>query len=90
MEEEFNRFLDEVEGVPRMWHSDEQMEWGKDIARHFAKWQKQQMMKDAVEGYVSLCHDYPYRRSIVAIEDGLTKLEYAEKIRIIIVKENML
>lgn len=39
LKEEFNRFLDE-EGVPRMWHSDEQMEWGMDIARHFAEWQK--------------------------------------------------
>lgn len=35
LEEKFNDFLDNVEGVPRMWHSDEQIEWGKDIARHF-------------------------------------------------------
>ena len=35
LEEEFNNFLDNIEGVPRMWHSDEQIEWGKDIARHF-------------------------------------------------------
>lgn len=47
LEEEFNRFLDEEEGVPRMWHSDEQMEWGMDIARHFAEWQKQQMIERA-------------------------------------------
>lgn len=35
LEKEFNNFLDSVEGVPRMWHSDEQIEWGKDIAKHF-------------------------------------------------------
>ena len=34
-ENEFNNFLDNIEGVPRMWHSDEQIEWGKDIAKHF-------------------------------------------------------
>lgn len=37
-EKEFNDFLNNVEGVPRMWHSDEQIKWAKDIARHF--WNK--------------------------------------------------
>ena len=35
LEKEFNVFLDNIEGAPRMWHSDEQIEWAKDIARHF-------------------------------------------------------
>lgn len=35
LEKEFNNFLDSVEGVPRIWHSDEQIGWGKDIAKHF-------------------------------------------------------
>ena len=35
LDKEFEDFLDNVEGVPRMWHSDEQIEWGKDIAKHF-------------------------------------------------------
>lgn len=48
-EKEFNRFLDDVEGVPRMWHSDEQMEWGMDIARHFANWQKEQDIRDMLK-----------------------------------------
>lgn len=34
-EKEFKRFLNEVEGVPRMWHSGEQIEWAKDLAKHF-------------------------------------------------------
>lgn len=35
LEKEFNNFLDNVEGIPRMWHSDEQIELAKDIAKHF-------------------------------------------------------
>lgn len=35
LEKEFNNFLDNVEGMPRMFHSIEQIEWGKDIAKHF-------------------------------------------------------
>lgn len=48
---------------------------------------KEEMMENAVYGYVSLCHDYPRRRSLVAIADGLINFEYAEKVKIIIVKE---
>ena len=36
-EKEFKRFLNEVEGVPSMWHSVEQIEWAKDLAKHFFK-----------------------------------------------------
>ena len=35
LEKEFKDFLDNIKGMPRMWHSDEQIEWGKDIAKHF-------------------------------------------------------
>ena len=35
LEKEFNNFLDNIEGVPRMWHSDEQIVWAKSIAKHF-------------------------------------------------------
>lgn len=35
LEKEFNNLLDNLEGVPRMHHSDEQIEWGRDIAKHF-------------------------------------------------------
>ena len=35
LEKEFKDFLDNVEGVPHMWHSDEQIKWGKDIAKYF-------------------------------------------------------
>lgn len=35
LEKEFDSFLNDIEGMPPMWHSEEQIEWGKDIARHF-------------------------------------------------------
>lgn len=35
LEKEFRSFLDDIEGMPRMWHSDEQLEFGLDIAKHF-------------------------------------------------------
>lgn len=35
LEEEFNNYIESVEGVPRMWHSDEQIVWAKSIAKHF-------------------------------------------------------
>ena len=46
IEEEFNRFLDDTEGTPKVRRPEEQLEWGMDIARHFANWQKD---KDKVE-----------------------------------------
>jgi len=38
LEKEFEDYLNNMEGQPRIWHSDEQIEWAKDIARHF--WNK--------------------------------------------------
>ena len=35
LEKEFEDYLGNMEGQPRMWHPDEQIEWAKDIARHF-------------------------------------------------------
>lgn len=38
LEKEFEDYLDNIEGQPRMWRPDEQIEWVKDIAHHFAEW----------------------------------------------------
>lgn len=35
LEKEFEDYIGTMEGQPRMWHPDEQIEWAKDIARHF-------------------------------------------------------
>lgn len=67
------------------------------IARHFAEWQKQHMMKDAVEGEV--CKGYVGNQIVVSSKDGSAKcvafdVSYADafcvgdKVRIIIVKED--
>lgn len=86
LDNEFNRFLDDVEGMPRMWHSDEQLEWGKDIARHFANWQKQQMMKDAVYGLV--CgHDDNSPAWIDLNLFNKPDVNVGEEIKLIIIKE---
>lgn len=92
--EEFNRFLDNEEGMPRMWHPDEQLEWGKDIARHFAQWQREQMMKDAYDATVGEGNPGvpQFGESIPIIENGdmilLPKsFKYGEKIKVIVIKE---
>ena len=35
LEKEFKHFLDDVDGTPPVWESYSQIEWGKDIAKHF-------------------------------------------------------
>lgn len=83
LEVAFNRFLDEVEGVPRMWHSEEQMEWAMDIARHFATWQKQQIMKDAVDAFI-------YKGGIRLKEWPLPEKcgKHLNPVKVIIIKED--
>lgn len=89
LEKEFNRFLDNVEGTPRMWHSDEQMEWALDIARHFANWQKEQMMKKAVEATV--CEMSEQHGRMVCAWFGCKTEEYYDlddEVKVIIIKED--
>ena len=58
LEAEFERFLNDVEGAPRMYHSDEQIEWGKDIARHFAEWGRTQKPSPQPKGNTDEFDDY--------------------------------
>lgn len=46
LNKEFNRFIVNEEGVPRFLSYEKQIEWGLDIARHFAEWQREQLMKE--------------------------------------------
>ena len=50
-----------------------------DIARHFAEWQKQQMMKDAVDG--------EYWDGSIYLDNRPTEYKDGDKVKIIIVKE---
>ena len=55
------------------------------VARHFAEWQKEQMMKDAVEGFIFQSEDY-YPKELVAQYNG--ELKHGDKVKIIIVKQD--
>ena len=37
LEKEFDSFLNDIEGVPPMWHSEEQIEWGKRYSPPFLR-----------------------------------------------------
>ena len=58
-----------------------------DIASHFAEWQKQQMMKDAVEGVIDI-RKWPAKAQ-VEFYDRLPDFDVrtGDKVKIIIVKE---
>lgn len=57
----------------------------KDIARHFTEWQKQQMMKDAVESIVEdWCGDSPE----IAIPLNPQDFKNGDKVKLIIIKED--
>lgn len=52
LKEEIKNFLDQT-GAPYYWAGEEeQLEWVEIIARHFANWQKKQLMKSGVNGVV--------------------------------------
>ncbi len=93
LEKEFTRFLDDVEGSPRMWHSDEQMEWALDIARHFAEWQKEQLMKDALNCSI-IMHpndrfaNYSISAYVPPLHPASTFISNGDKVKIIIIKED--
>ena len=57
------------------------------VARHFAEWQKEQMMKDAVEGEIGYWNQ---RGLSIRLDQSFEKLGYGEdtKVKIIIVKED--
>lgn len=49
LEEEFYRFIDEEEGIPKMCNTRECIAWGVDIASHFAEWQEKKSMQEFME-----------------------------------------
>ena len=55
------------------------------VAHYFAEWQKEQMMKEAVEGFIFQSEDY-YPKELVAQYNG--ELKHGDKVKIIIVKED--
>ena len=60
----------------------------KEAARHFANWQKQQMMKDAVPGRISVNR---FGNKVVSSWPGIQQLQLLhtyDKVKLIIIKEN--
>lgn len=64
----------------------------KDVAKHFAEWQKEQMKKDAVNGEIEgdwrNQEDAPY--AIYAVSDSLPldgEIKYGDKVKVVIIKE---
>ena len=63
----------------------------RDICRHFAEWQKHQMMKDAVE--TTIVNDWQYGKDpdhaiIPAIHQRIEGFNIGDRVKIIIVKED--
>ena len=87
LEEEIDRYYSD-------WQFDDDTiyEDMRNICRHFAEWQKQQMIKDAVNGTV--CHRNGNVGDIYFQSDSVLsakyQFKYGERIKIIIIKENML
>lgn len=63
----------------------------KDVAKHFAQWQKKRMMKSAIEGYVSatiyLAKHCPEDIAEIQVKDSKTAGKVGEKVKVIIIKE---
>ena len=72
LEEEIKSFLDKT-GAPYHWCDDkEQMDWVGIIARHFAQWQKEQMMKESVETWMiegSMFEPEYFKRKVIIIKE---------------------
>ena len=59
----------------------------ENIARHFAQWQKEQMMKEAIKGEV-IIYDGLWQIHTPDLDTVLRKMDEGDKVRIIIVKED--
>ena len=58
-----------------------------ELARHFANWQKQQMMKDAVDGEIVIkCLDQMLIAKSEILNDD--KFKWGDKVKLIIIKED--
>lgn len=83
LEKEIQRYLREE------CSSDDEPSIGE-IARHFANWQKEQMLKDAVEASVNYYENIPGGSYVELVADILnpTGVRYKDKVKIVIVKED--
>ena len=60
-----------------------------DLARHFVNWQKQQMMKDAVDGEIAILKTRLGQMLIAKLEIlNDEKFKWGDKVKLIIIKED--
>lgn len=89
LKEELRTFLDKT-GAPFYWAGDEeQLEWLEIIARHFANWQKRQIMKDAINGEVFDSYDKDIcQHHLELLVDIPKQYKDGDKVKLIIIKED--
>lgn len=88
LEEEMEEFF---ETMPVLEHENIFDVTFQNIARHFAEWQKNQMLKDAVEGEARV--GYPFSKPFIDIEQSsaqwcnmMKKFMNGDKVRIVVLK----
>lgn len=89
LEEEMDKFF---ETMPVLEHENIFEDIFKNIARHFANWQKEQMLKEAIDGEISSVDagDDSYVKTIKMPElrKAIRNYNLGDKVHIIIVKED--
>lgn len=98
LEEELNKYIDDTftvdDGVASIQREERHYYLEEDdmiaIARHFAEWQKEQMMKDAVNAEITvgrLPDDWSLAYNPDELQRALLKFKSGDKVKIIIIKE---
>ena len=98
LEEEMNRYLegngmfvDADNGKVKRYNGDSvDNRWDyEDIARHFANWQKEQMMKDTIEAKVVLWEGLKsFALAIHDMDKALSLFNDGDKVKLLIIKED--
>lgn len=85
LEDEITRYCNPMLGrICDAWNKQQPVELNLGVvARHFADWQKQQMLKDAVDAEISFRF---HRLSIDLKDNGIEGFECGDKVKIIIIK----
>jgi hypothetical protein len=88
LEAEFVLYLKHKFNIPQEGHKLKTNGWSPspydllDIAKHFAQWQKEQLMKNAVEAVI-----HPYDAEVWVDKDLLSIYDDCQRVKLIIIKE---
>ena len=87
LEEEIERYLHSLGVGYGGWVDGMEDDDLRGIARHFAQWQKEQMMKEAVEGIVYQPCDHYFPQVCSGLPFGM-EAKHGDKVKLIIIKED--